>query len=211
VHTGYKVGGDDKRIAYEIAVGEGRYKKQGIIYITHGLVHNDFVYFNEKEGISPLITISDKLGRELYGAYVPLQSLKKKDGDILVTSGSKDGPGSFPFPQNSTPPLFYVQIAYIPSKLIDRSGDAEFQVWPYGIKRDAEGKPIARGKVSMGAMFNVGDYSLSVQEVRYWAAMMVRYEPGKSLVLVSLWVGLTGMIITFIGRIRKGRVEGKDS
>jgi hypothetical protein len=33
--------------------------------------------------------------------------------------------------------------------------------------------------------------------------MNVRYEPGKPIVLTSLWVALGGLIITFIGRMQK--------
>jgi hypothetical protein len=56
---------------------------------------------------------------------------------------------------------------------------------------------------------NVGRYYLEAKEVRYWVGMNVRYEPGKPIVLTSLWVGLGGMILTFIGRMRRSRFEEK--
>jgi len=38
--------------------------------------------------------------------------------------------------------------------------------------------------------------------------MIVRYEPGKPIVLTSLWVGLAGMIITTAGRMMRSSRSG---
>lgn len=205
MHKGYNVDGADKQVAYEVAVGEGRAKKQGIIYITHKLEHNGFAYFREKEGYSLLIMLDDKRGRELYGAFVPLQSLKQKGDQYLYTTGTKDGPGSFPFPQDPLKPLFALQAAYHPAFLKERTGDAVFQVWQLDKADDDGKKPIAEGRAPTGKKVKAGDYYLSAKEVRYWVGMTVRYEPGKPIVLASLWVGFGGMVITFIGRMRKGK------
>jgi cytochrome c biogenesis protein ResB len=205
MHKGYKVDGADKQVAYEVAVGEGRSKKQGIIYITHKLDHNGFGYFREKEGYSLLIILYDKMGRELYGAYVPLQSLKQKGDQYLYTTGTKEGPGSFPFPQDPLNPLFALQAAYHPAFLKERAGDAVLQVWQLDKAADGRKKPIAEGRAPIGKKIKTGDYYLSVEEVRYWVGMNVRHEPGQPVVLASLWVGLGGMVVTFIGRMRRGK------
>ncbi|MBK5274413.1 MAG: hypothetical protein JJE30_05115 [Desulfuromonadales bacterium] len=39
--------------------------------------------------------------------------------------------------------------------------------------------------------------------------MNVRYDPGQSIILTSLWVALAGMVITTFGRIRKSNRQGK--
>ena len=204
MHKGYKVEGADKVVAYEISVGEVRSKKLGIVYITQPLDYNGFSYFRDKEGYSVLIVLYDKHGGGLYGAYVPLQSLKQKDESYFYTTGTRHGPGSFPFPQGSTKSLLALQLAYKPSKLKERGGEAFFQVWPLA-KAEAKQteKPLAEGKAAIGEKFRAGDYYLEAKEIRYWVAMNVRYEPGKPIVLTSLWVGLGGMVITFIGRLRK--------
>jgi cytochrome c biogenesis protein ResB len=205
MHKGYKTGGADKRVAYEVAVGEGYSKKQGIIYITHKLDHNGFSYFRDKEGYSLLILLYDKRGKEIYGAYIPLQSLKQKGDRYLYTTGTKNGPGSFPFPQYPLNPLFALQAAYHPAFLKEGAGDAVFQVWQLDQAVGDRIKPMAAGRAPIGKKIKAGDYYLSVKEVRYWVGMNVRYEPGKLIVLVSLWVGLSGMVITFIGRMRKSK------
>jgi len=204
MHKGYKVEGADKIVAYEISVGEGRSKKQGIVYITQSLDCNGFGYFRDKEGYSILTILYDKQGREIYGAYVPLQSLKQKDGRYLYTTGTRDGPGSFPFPQGSMKALLELQLAYKPSKLKERGGEAFFQVWPLAEAGNMqEEKPLAEGKAAVGEKFRAGDYFLEAREIRYWVGMNVRYEPGKPIVLTSLWVALGGLLITFIGRLSK--------
>lgn len=206
MHTGYKVEGEDKRAAYEVSVSEGGLKKQGIVYITHNLDFKGCKYLPEKEGYSTLVILSDKLGKELYGAHVPLQSIKQKNGSYLYTTGTKTGPGSFPFPQSPLNPLFNLQIAYYPEPKKDRAGEVRFQVWPYA-KDNAQGaeNPLVAGKVAIGKPFDAGEYTLSVREIRYWVGMGVRYSPGKPIVLTSLWVGLFGMFLTTIGRIIRGR------
>ncbi len=207
MHRGYKVNGEDKQVAYEVAIGEGRAKKQGIIYITHKLDHDGFSYFREKEGYSLLIILYDKMGRELYGAHVALQSLKQKDDSYLYTTGTMAGPGTLSFPQDVLNPIFALQAAYKPSFLKERhrQGEAIFQTWPLDGANDRQEMKLLAGKAPIGDKVKVGDYYLSAREVRYWVGMTVRHDPGKPIVLASLWVGLSGMIITFIGRMKKAK------
>jgi len=207
MHRDYKVSGEDKRAAYEIVVGEGITKKQGIIYITRSLEHNGFSYFNDREGYSLLVLLSDRHGNEFYGAHVPLQSLRQKDESYLYATGTKAGPSSFAFPQPPAKPLFALQTVYLPSKLTERGGEVFFRLWPLHKVNDEADKPLAEGKAAIGAKFDAGDYTLSVKEVRYWVGMNVRHDPGKPIVLSSLWVGFAGMVITFMGRLRRNRKQ----
>jgi cytochrome c biogenesis protein ResB len=204
MHTNYKIDGDNKRAAYEIEVGEGGLKRHGIIYLTNSLEHRGFRYFNDREGYSLLVILYDSEGHELYGAHIPLQSLRQKDNTYIYTTGTKEGPGSFPFPQEPVKPLFALQASYLPTPLKERSGEAFFSVWPLNVSDSQHAaKASAEGKAAIGEKVKMGDYYLSAKEVRYWVAMSVRYEPGKPIVLASLWVGLGGVVITFIGRLRK--------
>ena len=57
----------------------------------------------------------------------------------------------------------------------------------------------------LGEKFKFGNYELFVPEVRYWVAISVSNNPGKPFVLASLCMGLTGMIITTVGRMLRGR------
>lgn len=212
MHVNYKVSGENKRAAYEVAVGEGTDKKQGIIYITHKLSHNGFDYFNDKEGYSLLLTLSNTQGQLLYNAHLPLQSILQDEKNYLYTIGYKEDGGvkqspiSFPAPPES--PRFALQVAYQPSKLKERGGDALFMLSALDDKgKPKNDQPFATGKAAIGESFTAGEYVLSAQEVRYWVGMVVRYEPGKPIVLASLWVGLAGMIITMFGRIFKKGVR----
>lgn len=210
MHTGYKVQGENKRAAYEVAVGEGPETTRGIIYITHKLTHQGVDYFNDKEGFSLLVMLSDNRGRDLYGGHLPLQSIRAKDGSYLYTTGYTENgvvkQNSFPFPAPPEKPRMALQVTYQPSKLKERGGEASFQLFPLDEKgMPQQGAPFAEGKAPIGAPFASGDYVLSAKEVRYWVGMTVRYEPGKPIVLTSLWVGLFGMVITTIGRMLRGR------
>jgi cytochrome c biogenesis protein ResB len=206
MHWDYKPDGGSRGHAFEIAVGEGRSKQTGIIYVTRALEHKGFSYFNEKVGYTLLILLSDEQERELFGAYVPLQSRLQKDDSYLYTSGTKEMPGVFSFPQGSEKPLFNLLVTYRQSRFKERTGEAFFQVWPFENVQAKKGvKPIAEGNATLGDKIKAGDYYLSAKEVRYWAAMTVRYDPGKPIVLACLWVGLAGLVITFFGRMRRYR------
>lgn len=205
MHRGYRVGSEDKVVAYEVAVGEGRYAKQGIIYATKNLNQNGFRYFREKEGYTVLVVLYDTSGNELYGAFVPLQSFKQKDGTYLYATGTKEeGPGSFPFPALPEEPLYYLQAAYVPSNFVERGGEASLSIWPVNPQGALHGDPMKEGKTAVGEkLYLLDGRFLSVKEVRYWVGMDVKYDPGLAVVLSSLWSGLGGMVVTFIGRLRR--------
>lgn len=205
MYKGYIISGEEKQVAYDVAVGEKSSTTRGIIYITHKLHHSGIDYFRDREGYSLLIVLHDKQGREFYGAHIPLQSLKKKDDTYLYSTGTKNGPINIPFPQNSYEPLFSLQVVYEPSILQERKGNAFFSLTPLRSNNPAaEDKSLAEGKAAIGDRIRMGEYYLEAREVRYWVVMSVRYEPGKPIVLASLWFGLGGMLMTFIGRIRRG-------
>ena len=206
----YKVGGVDMRSAYEVAVGEGADSTKGMIYITHKLSHGGFDYFNDREGYSLLLVLSDGQGRTLYGGHIPLQSIRQKDGSFKYSTGYRDGDivrqDVILYPVPPEKPLMALQLGYLLSKVKERAGEAEFEFFPL----DGGGKPLfdkpgSKGKAPIGGQFKVGDYHLSPAEVRYWVGMTVRHEPGKPIVLASLWIGLAGMVLTMAGRMLRGR------
>lgn len=206
LHLGYKLDGIDKKKAYDITVGEGDSKKQETIYLTKNLEYRGFKYFPDQEGYTVLTVLYDKQGKELYGAYLPLQSLKHDNKSNFYTTGTKTGPGSLAFPHEPEKPLFDLQVAYHPDPVKEKSGHAFFMVRPLGSALNKmDQKAFERSKTALGATFDAGDYYLSPKEARYWVSMKVSYEPGQIIVLSSLWVGLFGMIVTTIGRIMKGR------
>lgn len=210
VQTGFKADGQNKKVAYEVAVGEGAHRKQELIYVTHKLSHRGVDYFNDKEGYSLLVTLSDRQGKELYGAHLPLQSIPQKNGSFKYTTGYKDDgkvqEAPMPFPAPPEKALMAMQLEYILSNVKERDGEALFQMYPLDQTGTSKvGRPYADGKVPIGQPFAVGEYLLTTVEVRYWVWMTVRYEPGKPIVLASLWVGLAGMIITTLGRMLRRR------
>jgi hypothetical protein len=76
------------------------------------------------------------------------------------------------------------------------------------VTHDAAGSSmnmIAEGTVGINEKLAFGEYQLSPREVRYWVGMKVLYSPGKPIVMVSLWIGLLGLIITNIGRMMRKR------
>ncbi len=202
LHTGYTVDGKDKRVAYEVSVGYGPQRQQEIIYATKHIWYRGFKFFPDKEGYSVLAILSDNEGRELYGAHLPLQSLKQSNEFYLYTTGSKDGPGTVLMPPEPEHPLVNFNVSYLPDAKKERSGEAVFQLFPMptGDVNKID-KFFFEGKAPIGSSVNAGKYTLSVREVRYWAAMAVRYEPGQPIVLTSLWIGLFGMVLTTVARM----------
>lgn len=203
MHAGYKVDGKDKRVAYEVEVGEGSARKHEIIYVTRYLEYGGTKYFRDREGYSLLLVLTDKQGNDLYGAYIPLQSYKQNDETFRYATGTKEFTAGMPFPQKPQTPMFNLLTVYNPSKFAERSGDVEFTVRSRGSEQSDV--VLAQGRTAVGSLFDLGAVQLSPREVRYWVAMQVTYEPGQPLVLYSLWAGLVGVSMTTLGRIFRKR------
>ena len=207
MHTDYREDGLKKGPANEISIVDGDRRVRDIIYPTRHLTFNGFKFFRGTDGFSPLFVLYDRRGREIYGAYTALQSFQQKDKSFVYATGTKkDGPGSAEFPQMpGMPPLFKIQFIYHLPKLRGGFSEASFKVWEYDkAARNGQGALVYEGRASMGEKISFRGYSLSMNEVRYWASMDVLYNPGQPIVLVSLWVSMSGIVMTFIGRRRRG-------
>jgi cytochrome c biogenesis protein ResB len=201
MHTGYRVDGDDKRAAYEVEVGEGAARTRGIMYVTHGLEHDGVRYLCAKEGYSVLLVLSERAGRELFGAWIPLQSHRQPDGSYLYQAGSTTEATSFLVPPPPEHPLAELKLGYWPG-LEERSGQVSVQARAFG--KGAEPGPEVKGLVPVGGRLEAGDLVVQPREIRYWVGMDVRYDPGLTTVLASLCTGLAGMVLTLVGRLRQG-------
>jgi hypothetical protein len=200
-HIGYEVDGQNKKVAYEVAVQEGESRERGIIYATQNLVFGGVRYFRLKEGYSVLVVMTDKEGREVYGLHVPLQSFGRGDGTFKYATGSKNGEAAFAYPLAPEKPRFDLALTYRPSTVAERAGDVIFRVLPL---ESHGGAGERKGEVPVGGVFDAGDFKLSPREIRYWVGMDVRYDPGLTVSLASLCFGLGGMVLTFVGRVRQG-------
>jgi hypothetical protein len=210
VHTNYKVDGKNKRTAYEISVNENGSEKHDIIYPTHNLVFNGTEYITNAEGYSVLVTLADKNGKILYGAHIPFESFFTSVDNISYVTGHKENnkvkPFYIIFPQPPSKPLFFMGMKYSPSNIKPRSGDVLFQIAPYtGKDMDVNNfnKTSTEKQVAIGGKATFGNYIVSPAEVRYWVGMSVTHDPGKPVILASLWFALAGIIITTIGRMVK--------
>jgi hypothetical protein len=206
MHRGFKVDGQDKRAAYEITVGEAAGKTTSTIYMTQNLDHDAVRYLVSKEGYSIGVILQDKQGRELNATMVPLQSLPTGKETFLYTTGTAQEPASFLFPPPPAPPALLLEARYVPDPKLDRSGQVEFFTRPAS---EAAVSPVRSGKVAIGQSFDAGDYLVQAGEIRYWVGINLRHDPGLTTILASLWAGLGGMTMTFIGRILQDAKRGK--
>jgi hypothetical protein len=200
LHRDYKVDGQNKKAAYEVAVADGDALVRRIIYITEHLDFEGVRYFCQKEGYSVLLVMSEADGREILGLHVPLQSLAKKDGGFAYGTGSATAIEPIPFPPQH--PRAAIQLLFRPSTVSERQGEVTFDVLP--LQADGTpGKPDA-GTVIVGADLPLAGLRFSPREIRYWVGMNVRYDPGLTVILASLVLAVAGMVLTFAGRVRKG-------
>jgi hypothetical protein len=130
MHRDYKVDGGNKRAAYEIAVGETAPRPHHVIYVTEYLDWDGVRYFCSKEGYSVLLILSEKDGKERYGAHIPLQSFRRDDGTYNYASGNAAGEVAFAFPPEAEGPLLAVFLSFRPSAIKDRQGEVTFRTWP---------------------------------------------------------------------------------
>jgi cytochrome c biogenesis protein ResB len=206
MHRNYKVDGGNKRAAYEIAVGEGRQPQRSIIYVTEYLDVGGIRYFCSKEGYTVLVVVSEKGGREIYGGYVPLQSLKQPDGRFLYAAGSSRGPETFGLPPPPDHPRAQMLMSLRPNVVEDRQGEVTFAA--RSIALDGTPGVEQKGTRVVGAAFDLDDITLTPREIRYWVGINVRYDPGLAIILTSLCLGLAGIVVMFVGRLRQAMPRG---
>ncbi len=210
LHPFYAVDGTEKGVTNEVAVGESAEeaarKERVFIYATRPYEYKGFKFHRNKDGFSPLFVLWDGAQRELYGAYSPLQSLKQEDGSYLYVTGTSLGPRSIAFPQNPLRPLFKLQTTYYPSRTVERTGDVLFRVRPLFPGHSPDDTKLIEKKAAIGEKVRVGNYFMSMEEVRYWASMNVYYQPGSPLIAASFWLGLGGITLSTTVKLfrRKG-------
>jgi cytochrome c biogenesis protein ResB len=202
MHVNYKVDGDNKRAAYELAVADGEALVHRIIWITKHLDFDGVRFFCQKEGYSVLLVASNKQGREIFGAHVPLQSLRQPDESYQYVTGTATGISPFLFPPPPDQPLAELQFSYRPSTVAQREGEVTFQVRPFGPSGDPQ--PEREGRTVVGAGFDAGAFTLTPREIRYWVGINVRRDPGMAVILASLCLGVVGMAMVLAARVRQG-------
>jgi hypothetical protein len=200
LHVAYREEGKYKGETVEIAVGEDvQQGKRHIIYKPRPLKYKGFEFYRDnKDGFSPLLVLRDLKGKVLYGAYAPLQSIPQKDGKYLYRSGTALAPGRFNFPQDpGLPRVFNLKTTYYPDKTKQMAGTVSFQVWK--ARPDGESsEELYNGKAAFGERVRAGDYTLSMDEVRYWTSINVTHRPGLGLVFGSFWIAFGGLIMNVI-------------
>jgi hypothetical protein len=198
------VDGEKKGVANELTFGEGAHAVKGIVYTTRHIAYNGFRFFRSKEGYAPLIVLYDSRKNSLYGAYVPLQSLRKKDDSVYFTTGTQQGPGTLDYPAEPEQPLFELLARYYPDQKEERAGHMQFTIFPLHAGREtAPAKKLAEAKVEMGKKIRVGDHFLAMNEVRHWASLEMLYNPGRYIIMLSFWAGIGGLALTVLTRLFK--------
>ncbi|KAF0143340.1 MAG: hypothetical protein FD156_2701 [Nitrospirae bacterium] len=209
LHPSHFSEGRDWGAAYEISVGRDfQSKTKKNIYVNHPLKFKGFEFYRDKEGYSPLFVLRDSSEKVIHGHYAPLQSIEQSDGTYIYRSGNAVAPGSFDFPQTpGFPPVFKLQTTYYPDKGKQRAGEVLFKVWPLVRKKDSEGqeeKELFNGRAELGKLVKVGEFFLSMDEVRYWTSIKVIYRPGLTIIFSSFWLGLGGITLSVILKMAKG-------
>lgn len=200
MHREYRVDGENKRAAYELALSDGDALVRRVIYITDYLDFEGARFFCLKEGYSVLLVAAEKGGKELFGAFLPLQSMKQADGSYLYVSGSAEGIAPFRFPPPPEHPVADLQLVFRPSTVADRQGEITIDALPFGA-RAPEGE--RSGRVVVGTPFDLGRFTLTPKEMRYWVGVIVRHDPGLTIILASLCFGALGMAVILVGRLRQ--------
>lgn len=91
-----------------------------------------------------------------------------------------------------------MQTVFHPDKIKKRTGEVFFQVWGAQSQPEEPSDELFNGKAALGEKIKVGDYILSMDEVRYWTSMNVFYRPGQGLIFVSFWIALGGLFLNLI-------------
>ena len=64
------------------------------------------------------------------------------------------------------------------------------------------GKNLFTGRLKMNELKKIGDYTISIKEIRYWIQLYIVSEEGIKLIFLGFWLSIAGLILKFLKRRR---------
>lgn len=188
LHPFYRAGGSVKGDAAEVTVFNECYPvMREIVHVNRPLKFAGYRLYLDLHGFAPLMEVSGNGTGETYKGFV---SLKTSLGPQVYYWRDIAFPG----------------VALKASAVLRPSPDGPFPRAPrvkFVARAPGEGMLYA-GEVSPDQPFKAGAYSVSVGEIRYWAAFQVRRDPGLPLIFASFWLAVLGAAAALLPRLARG-------
>jgi hypothetical protein len=136
-------------------------------------------------GVSPLMILRDRTGREIGGSYYYLN----------VLSGKEDG-FSFPGSPYAFSVRFYPDFVELDGKPDSRSRELKNPV--FFLKVDKKGMPVFQGFLPMRQRIAIDDLVLSFEDIRYWVEFYAVREYGNIPLYVGFLLGGIGLVMRLL-------------
>jgi hypothetical protein len=203
VHADAAASAEHREPECEVAVSAGDALVRRRISASRTLDFEGTRFACQGRGTSVLLVLSDREGRELSGAHVPLRSVERPGSGPIHALGTDEGEPPFPLPPPPERPRAEVRLSFRPSPVSGRQGEVTLDVRPLG----PDGRPLAHrtGAVPVGGAFDAGEVMLAPREIRYWASLGVRHHPGRGSILAGLCLLGAGLATALFGRAQGAR------
>jgi len=174
--------------------------KREILRVNEPIKRGPLNIIVEKIGVSPLFVVRGPSGEVIDGAYVSLN----------VLNGQQD---SFQFDTDRRF-KFYVRFFpdYIVEDGIESTGSIELKNPAIHLLIEKNGETIYNDTIMIGEGAEMDPFTISFEDIRYWAEFLVVREYGKGPLVAGFVFAAIGLIMRLVFYQKRLRlaVEGKD-
>ncbi len=170
---------------------EKKFKKNTTILVNHPFFYEGNKFLMSGYGFAPLFVLKEK-GKVKNKAFVNLDLIKQ--GGIM--------PDKFYFDNWLIRVLFYPDFYSDGKNDKTLSMEVKNPVFLLKITDTDSNKQIYSGKLRMNESAKIGDFTISIEDMRYWMQLYIASEEGMRLVFLGFWLSILGLILRFLKKRR---------
>ncbi|HLE81100.1 MAG TPA: cytochrome c biogenesis protein ResB, partial [Dehalococcoidia bacterium] len=159
--------------SYVTVKAPGQEDKQGVVRVNHPMSYDGATILGESYGFAPLLSIVDGSGSRILHAYTNLTVLSEGTQDMVKVPNSN----------------LIVKVKMYPDLVETEEGWSSASFVPrrpalYVEMDDYRNEPAA-GLVRLGESLQMGDLTLTFQDLRYWSRFRIIKDGGEALIFAA--------------------------
>lgn len=186
-------------LTVELKVNYRGVVKNEVVGVNRPIRRGALSIIPESIGVSPLFVARDLSGREIDGAYVSLK----------VLNGQED---SFRFgwdKKHTFHVLFFPD--YTVEGGVEKTKSLELRKPALKLAALREGFPVYEGTLMTGEKADLGLYTISFEDVRYWVDLIIVREYGKTPLIMGFALALVGLVMRLVFYQKRLRIAVEEA
>lgn len=160
--------------------------KREVLRVNEPIKRGPLSIIAKNIGVSPLFVVRGPSGQELDGAYVSLNVLKGQEDHFQFERDRRF--------------KFYVRFFpdYVVENGIEKTRSIKLKNPAIYLTIEKEGEGIYEGTVRMGESADMEPFTISFEDIRYWAEFIIVREYGRMPLVAGFLFAATGLIMRLV-------------